>query len=280
MNIWAQTLVKNEERYIWYALMSVVDYIDKILVWDTGSTDNTVSIIKEVSKARPGKIDFKEVGKVNIEEFTAVRQQMLQATKSDWMMILDGDEVWWNDSIRRHVEFIHNKGSKYESLVTPYINAIGDMYHYQDEKAGKYSIDGRMGNLTIRFNSLKIPGLSFLKPHGQQGLYDVDGNVIQNRSKEKRMFIDANFLHLTYLPRSQDRTQDLKVPKRNLKYKHELGIPFKLDYFYPEVFFQPYPAIVSNPWFNRSWKYKYVSLIQKPFKYIKRRAIKNAKSGY
>ena len=48
MSVWVHTLVKNEERYIWYSVMSVIDYIDKILIWDTGSTDKTVDIIKEI----------------------------------------------------------------------------------------------------------------------------------------------------------------------------------------------------------------------------------------
>ena len=50
MKVWAHTLVKNEERYIWYAVMSVIDWVDKILIWDTGSTDKTVEIIKEIEK--------------------------------------------------------------------------------------------------------------------------------------------------------------------------------------------------------------------------------------
>ena len=51
MKIWANTVVHNEENFIWFAIMSVVDYVDKVLVYDTGSTDQTVSIIKEIKKA-------------------------------------------------------------------------------------------------------------------------------------------------------------------------------------------------------------------------------------
>ena len=48
MKIWAHTLVMNEDRFIWYAVMSVIDYVDKILIFDTGSTDGTVRIIKGI----------------------------------------------------------------------------------------------------------------------------------------------------------------------------------------------------------------------------------------
>ncbi|KKR11163.1 MAG: Glycosyl transferase family 2 [Candidatus Woesebacteria bacterium GW2011_GWA1_39_21b] len=68
MKIWAHTLVRNEERYIWFSVMSVINYVDKILIWDTGSTDNTVSIIREIKKKYPEKIDFKKVGKVDAQK--------------------------------------------------------------------------------------------------------------------------------------------------------------------------------------------------------------------
>ena len=99
-NIWVHTLVKNEEKYLWYAVMSVADFVDKVLLWDTGSSDKTVEIIKQIQNIKGDKVEFKEVGEVDPEEFTKVRQQMLQQTKSDWFMILDGDEVWWEKSIK------------------------------------------------------------------------------------------------------------------------------------------------------------------------------------
>ena len=48
--IWANTIVHNEENFIWFAIMSVIDWVDKMLVWDTGSTDKTVEIIEEIIK--------------------------------------------------------------------------------------------------------------------------------------------------------------------------------------------------------------------------------------
>ena len=280
MKIWAHTLVKNEERFIWYALMSVIEHVDKILVWDTGSTDNTVAIVKQIIKNHPDKIVFREVGAVTIDKFTEVRQEMLLATNADWMMILDGDEVWWEDSIIKHIELIKAKGSYLESLVTPYKNIIGDMFHYLSECAGKYTIDGRTGNLTIRFNNMSIPGLTFKKPHGQQGLYDNDGNVIQNRSKDKRIFIDAPYLHFTHMPRSVSREEDVKVPKRGFKYKYEIGNTFPLDFYYPEVFFRPRPSIVPNIWTLRSKRYEFAAYMERPLKFIKRKVWLYGKSGY
>ena len=88
MTIWANTIVNNEENFIWFAIMSVLDYVDKILVWDTGSTDKTVEVIKTINS---NKLKFKEVGKVDPMEFTKMRQKMLEESKCDWILILDGD---------------------------------------------------------------------------------------------------------------------------------------------------------------------------------------------
>ena len=101
MKIWAHSLVRNEERYLWFAVTSVIDYVYKVLLWDTGSSDNTLNIIRELRKAFPNKIDFKQVREVDKDKFTLMRQKMLDQTKSDWVILVDGDEVWWDDSIKK-----------------------------------------------------------------------------------------------------------------------------------------------------------------------------------
>lgn len=269
--IWANTLVQNEERYIWYAVRSIIDHIDKMLVWDTGSTDKTVEIIKKLQKKYPKKIELREIGKVDINQFTSVRQQMLEETKSDWLIILDGDEVWWEDSIIKIVNLIQEKGDELETIVNPYFNIVGDIYHYQGEDAGRYKIDDKKGHITIRAMNRNIPGLHLEKPHGIQGFFDKDGKLIQNRPKEKRVHVDAPFMHFTHMIRSGSLDLDLKVPKRNLKHKVELGKEFPLDFHYPEVFFKPRPQIVFTPWGKMSRGYYLKALFYTPLKKIKRR---------
>jgi glycosyltransferase involved in cell wall biosynthesis len=113
-SIWAHTLIKNESKWLWYSVSSVINHIDKLLLWDTGSTDKTREIINELIRKYPDKIEFKEVGNVDPKRFTTIRQQMLDATKSDWFLIVDGDEIWWNDSIAEVTRFINRHGAEYE----------------------------------------------------------------------------------------------------------------------------------------------------------------------
>ena len=106
MKICAHTLVKNEERYVWYAAMSVLPFVDKMILTDTGSTDNTYSILKEIKKAYPSKVDLQKLGEVSITEFTEARNKMLSETKEDWILIVDGDEVWWDTSIKETTDLM------------------------------------------------------------------------------------------------------------------------------------------------------------------------------
>ncbi len=279
MEIWAHMLVKNEERFIWYSALSVINHVDKILIWDTGSEDETIKIIKEIVKRYPRKVSFKKIGDIDTEEFTQVRQRMLQETKADWFIVVDGDEIWWQDSIRNLVEMIRKKDKEYESIVVPNIILIGDIYHYQEEAAGRYKLAGRKGHFALRAVNKKIPGLKSDKPHGTWGWADERGKMIQDRSVKKIMFVDAPYLHATFLPRSSTHEKDLEVPKRKHKLKYELGIPFARDFYYPEVFFRPRPKVVPSPWAKMDDTYMTYALIQTPLKKLKRRLV-HEKVGY
>jgi glycosyltransferase involved in cell wall biosynthesis len=270
-SIWANSLVKNEERYLWYAVGSVIDFVDRVLLWDTGSSDNTLKIIKEIQNKYPSKIDFKEIGEVTPESYTEARQKMLEETHSDWFLVLDGDEVWWEDSIKKATDFIREKGEGLDSIVIPMVYPIGDIYHYQEEAAGKYRIDGRTGHLAVKFINRSIPGLYTAKPHGQHGYYDENNILIQDRSSKKRRFVEAPFMHFTHMIRSTGLIQDRLVPKRDIKYKYELGRTFPKDYYYPEAFFRTRPSYVLSPWETMDTRFLVRGLIETPLRKLKRR---------
>jgi glycosyltransferase involved in cell wall biosynthesis len=232
--------------------MSVIDIVDKVLIYDTGSTDKTLEIIKEIKKVYPSKIIFREVGSADINEFTKIRQEMLNETRGDWVWILDADEVWWRDTAAKHRAMM---SKDLDSIVVKYKNMVGDIYHVQPESASKYKIDGVEGNLTIRGMNMSVPGLKVDKPHGVQGFYDKKGTLIQKRNKNKRIHMGGiSYLHFTHLIRSSSLDEDKKVPKRGMKYKKEIGINLPADYFYPEVFFIDRPDIVPTPWVKRNAK--------------------------
>lgn len=266
--IWGHCLVRNEECWIWYAINSVIDYLDKIIVWDTGSTDKTVQIIKLLKNP---KISFKEFGPVTPETFAEARQEMLEETKADWLFLLDGDEIWTKEGISTVVKTIQEKGERIESIVVRTINWVGDVYHYQEEEAGKYQIAGRIGHYNLRAMNLKIPGLHADLPHGKQGYFDGEGRPIQERDPKKILFLPVSYFHASFLPRS---TKDFEVPLRARKRKYEIGIPLPKHVKHPGVFYKPRPRIVPDPWIKMKGGEWIRAAIQTPFKKLKRRILK------
>lgn len=263
MKIWANCIVHNEENFIWFAIMSVIDYVDKVLVWDSGSKDKTAEIIKEIIKLKRGKIDFKEVGPVDKYEFTKMRQAMLEASTCDWLLILDGDEVWWEDSIKKVTREIDRRGTEIDGIVVPMVVPVGDIYHLQEEAAGQYRLLGRKGHLSLRAINKKIPGLHVEWPYGRESYLDGEDRPVQERAK--LIFLEAPYLHATHLRRSgSKRTSD--------KFKFELGSR-KKNFKLPEVLYKNYPKIIPSPWSKSSGAELILATLMTPFRKIKRRLL-------
>lgn len=278
MNIWAHTMVKNEARWLWYSVGSVINYVDKILLWDTGSADETKDIVLLLKNKYPEKIQFKERKIIDIADFAKARQEMLNETKSDWIFMLDGDEIWFEDSVKKVVEIINREGKNIDSIVVPTINLVGDIFHYQENEAGRYKFGNRVGNYNLRAINRNIPGLHSQGEHGVWGWADGDSKMVQERQLQKVKFIDAPYVHASFIRRAT-RNKDKEVLKRLKKLKHEIGVPFPKDFYYPEVFFRPKSTIVESPWEAVSGSFKMQSYIETPFKKIKRK-IWWGKPGY
>jgi len=77
-------IVKNEEVFLEKCLESVKDYVDEIIIVDTGSTDKTV----EIAGRYTDKVYFHPWE----GSFSKARNQALSYATSDWIFIIDGDE--------------------------------------------------------------------------------------------------------------------------------------------------------------------------------------------
>ena len=281
MKITAHVLVKNEDRFLWYSVMSVIDYVDRLLLWDTGSSDKTVAIIDELinDPRTKGKIAPKYFRDDSFFDEQDLRQQMLDATYGDWFIVIDGDEIWWQSSMALVVNTIKQVGSSIESIVVPTINMVGDMFHRQEERAGHYKLAGRIGHYNLRAINLNIPGLHSTKPHGLWGWADLDGRMIQDRNPEKVIFLDAPYLHASFLQRSSLTGKSTKVYKRAFKYKHEIGDQLVSDFFYPEAFFLIRPRMAPFVFGSMPINFKLRAMIETPLRKIKRRLL-SSKVGY
>ncbi len=262
-SITAHVLVKNEENFVWFAVMSIINDVDKIIVFDTGSQDKTVEIIKAIKNP---KITFAEKGPVDLKKYISLRQELVDKTTTDWFLQLDGDEVWPKDSIESLIRMIQKAQDNIVGIVNRTRNCVGDIYHYLPEETGEYELLGRKGHLNIRAikktADLKVQLAPPFNAYTETYL-NVNGSI--PKQDKSLLFLDKYVWHLTHLKRS--RFDD------HGKRKWEIGIPFPKDTLYPEVFSLKHPPNVSDPWqkidvANRIW-----ALIQTPLKKLKRRLV-------
>lgn len=274
MKITAHVLLKNEENFVWYSIMSVINYVDRIIIYDTGSDDKTINIIRKIDNP---KIILREVKNNKFDE-EALRQQMLDETTSDWFIVLDADEIWWDDSIKMVTDLIRNEGGQLDSIVVPTVNMVGDIYHYQEKEAGRYNLAGRVGHYATRAINRRIPNIHGIGEHGVFMWADITNTKIEDINQNKIKYLDAPYLHTTHLKRS---SSDHNVFKRTMKLKHEIGIEVSKDYYYPEVFFREKPDLVKSPWERMPIVYRLKSIVVTPLKKFRRRYLmKGVKHGY
>jgi glycosyltransferase involved in cell wall biosynthesis len=203
--ITAHCVVRNDENFIAYAVKSVIDFVDKVLIFDTGSTDSTVQEIQKLISKYPNKIDFEEKGECPKERHAAMRQEMLEKTTTDWFMLLDGDEVWTARGVKEAVSAINGVGDKINWLASPYYLCVGDVFHtYYKEKFDVFY--QRVGFYTPRF-------IKNLKDVEWRGYYEQDTLYFKGTNKmvydpQRIYFLNNRYWHLTHLDRS---SQDSEV---------------------------------------------------------------------
>ncbi len=95
-------LVCNEAEFFERCLKSVKGLYDEIIVVDTGSTDNSVSIAKKFG-AKVIEIAWRD-------DFAWARNQGLKEAKCDWILILDPDETVAEKDISKIKEMTKKEG--------------------------------------------------------------------------------------------------------------------------------------------------------------------------
>ena len=126
-------IVKNESRIISRLLESVADVIDTYCICDTGSTDNTIDIIKTFfdKKGIPGKI-IREL----FVDFAYNRSFALKACEEmedvDYVLLLDADMVLW-----KHPEYSAEEFKQTLQQDAYYIYQGTDSFYYKNTRIVK-----------------------------------------------------------------------------------------------------------------------------------------------
>ncbi len=92
-------MVKNEEVFLEDALRSARDWVDEMVVVDTGSEDRTVEIARDLG----ARVEFFPWN----DSFSEARNATLRHSRGEWVAILDADERFRSPqpaAIRQHLE--------------------------------------------------------------------------------------------------------------------------------------------------------------------------------
>jgi len=199
-------IVKNEDQFVAYALESVLPFVSHVIIYDTGSTDDTVAIIERqlasIKKENPDiDIIFNKLSIKDKSEIKELRQRQLEQTQTDWFFLLDGDEVWPQKQLFKLLRLTKELSVNKLAVVNQTHNCVGDVWHILPPNFGKYQLLGKKGHLNIRL--MRRANFQL------QGTYPNESYFYQNQpiniQDEYLAYCDVWYLHLSYLIRSSQK---------------------------------------------------------------------------
>ena len=98
LNIGVLMMIKNEQESIKVSLDSTKNYFDTIIILDTGSSDNTINIIRETCKKNNQKLYLKET---SFKSFPESRNDALEfaeiAKEIEFLVLMDAADEFQTD---------------------------------------------------------------------------------------------------------------------------------------------------------------------------------------
>lgn len=147
MKLSAAMIVKDAEKTLSECLESIVKAVDEIVIVDTGSKDQTLSIIYD----RQSK--YKHIRLFHFEwinDFAAARNYSLEQVKSEWAFVVDSDDILPVEQVGRVKELTSRMdelgkkavfdivydntvaGAVVESIPTGYVRLFPSYLRYED----------------------------------------------------------------------------------------------------------------------------------------------------
>lgn len=122
MRISACAIVKNEAHVIKRCINSYKDFVDEIVIVDTGSTDHTPELAR--------KLGAKVLTFQWEDDFSAAKNYALENVSGDWVVFLDADEYFSENCAKQVLEAISEAQAKG-------YNAVGCRMENFDSDTGK-----------------------------------------------------------------------------------------------------------------------------------------------
>lgn len=184
MSISLCMICKDEENFIESALKSALDFVDEIIVVDTGSQDNTIDIAQKYTS----KIIISPWEK----DFSLHKNQAISEAKCDWILFLDCDEVIQNKNNYDLKKVLNNSSSNVKGYNLNIVNIISNIEtasflslrlfkNFED-----FHFEGKIHEQIIPsiINKYGYDYISTLPIHIYH--YGYDEAIIKNRNKVER----------------------------------------------------------------------------------------------
>lgn len=251
-------LIKNEDRFIEQVLTNILDFCDKIIVTDNGSTDKTVPIVKRLAARHP-KIHLKHIDHPK-ESQHAIEEY---AGSDTWIFGVDGDEIY--DPAGLHKLKAKLQQGEYQSYWSIYGNVLNCIAFDENALTAKGYLAPPSRSMTKLYNFSLITswtdcperlhsGTKQFKPaNSQPGSVDL----YAQSTWEESCF---RCLHMAFLPRSSTANNFIGKSKLNpseieaIRSAREHGSLIKLIK-------RQYEALFGSNWKNR--KYRRGECVQK-----------------
>ncbi len=183
-------IVKNEEKHIEKCLSSAMPLVDEVIIVDTGSTDNTMEIIQSF------QIDFPDnnihlIESVWENDFAKARNLSLKDASSDWILILDADEIMECNSVllKKYIEQIDQ-----DVFIVPILN---------------YSSEGAPVLSTVMPRLFKNKNIKY------EG--SIHEHLVKDGKDPASVVLDGNLALIHHVGYMQDVIKEKNKAKRNLK---------------------------------------------------------------
>ena len=212
-NVTVHMMIKNEEFFIKKAIESVLVFADEIIVFDTGSTDNTREIVNSIDSK---KIRLFEKGTKTPKELIGMRNEMIKLTKTKWFMVVDGDEIIYFKHQNKLAEALENIPGHISRVELTMRDFVKDKF--------LVARDRRMGKIW-RTNTINFRGEYPFEWGSPEGKTKSEIESFSTRELEN----SAISYHMCFFARSQ---KDLEVKVG----RHWRQIPFPVL-----PFFGPWP---------------------------------------
>ena len=185
-----QMRIKNEERWIQAVLDGIARVAQGIVILDDGSTDRT----PDICRAHPAVLEYRRQNESRIDEVRDKNRllKMALAQNPEWILCMDGDEVFEDSAPERIREAIRTCPQEVAVLDIEFLYMWGDMHHYR--------VDGIYNRLThhriFRVVGQDREALSFT-PTAHGGNFHCES--VPPNIRGQAMEIDVKVKHLGYM---------------------------------------------------------------------------------